>query len=476
MKLSLESIESYKESSIEHLKWKLSEYFGEITDMSVVKNNIENLNAYENLEHLKPLSEEHVVILDEDNIDTVEAQDAVLKGEVLWEHAAAGEATRLGLGTKYLLYMNEFPAERVIDMQRKELYKDFKKDPELLHKKLADLTPENLRKQMGCDPEETMPISLGTRHMLQMVFDLRNLAEKKGLDADAVVKRQHMLIILNEATGDRIVDEFVQYGHFGLDPKKTLFMIQKSFHGIDINDGKVGYDESNDGHKRLHNHGQMAMQKVHDEEVFCVDGERKHLSSDEFEEVLKGKKDMISFNIEDINYLTGSIDWKHVGLVLELAKKGYGMVMEIVGQNPLRPQKGGAAFFDEKKGRPVMVESNQLKGINAEEIEHLNKNHNHYPNPWMAFAALRKEGMNLHTRVFSVEDRDGQEKDYLYFCTPQGDINFLVKTAYVMRKELKPIANWKSPATTPPTVKACFEQDKQEGFKEFAEGVLGERF
>jgi hypothetical protein len=51
-----------------------------------------------------------------------------------------------------------------------------------------------------------------------------------------------------------------------------------------------------------------------------------------------------------------------------------------------------------------------------------------------------------------------------------------VKTAYVMRKNLKPISNWKSPATTPPAVAACYKQDKQEGFREFVERVVGERF
>jgi hypothetical protein len=45
-----------------------------------------------------------------------------------------------------------------------------------------------------------------------------------------------------------------------------------------------------------------------------------------------------------------------------------------------------------------------------------------------------------------------------------------------MRKNLKPISNWKSPATTPPTVAACHKQDQQEGFKEFAENILGEGY
>jgi hypothetical protein len=182
---------------------------------------------------------------------------------------------------------------------------------------------------------------------------------------------------------------------------------------------------------------------------------------------------MVSYNIEDIDYLTNSIDWHSLALCLELGKKGYGMAMEVVAQNPLRPQKGGAAFWDDKKKRVVMIEVNQLKDIKLEDIKYLNKNFNHYPNPVEAFRAVRTEGMHLHLDVKLATDDKGNPKYYIYFCTPQGDINFLVKTAYIMRKNLKPIANWKSPATTPPTVKACWLQDHQPGFKEFAEKTVG---
>ncbi|HII71843.1 TPA: hypothetical protein HA265_03755 [Candidatus Woesearchaeota archaeon] len=474
--LVLDSIDTYKESSLGHLKYKLKDFFENHSEIEVenMLDCIEDMNAYENLGHLKPLSQEHVIILDEDRLETSAAEKAVLDGEVFWEHAAAGEATRLGLGTKYMIFLNEMSTDRIMELRRDEIEKDFANDPEKKKKALAELTRDKLKEQMGCEPEETMPISLGVRHMLQIAFDIRKLAKKHGQDPHQVQKRQHMLVVMNESTGDKIADEWAKYNHFGFDPGKILFMIQKSFQGIDVKKGQPFYDESHDAHKRLHNHGQMVMQKTHDDEIFrIVEGKRRYLKSHEFEQILSTKKDMISYNIEDINYLTGSIDWHSLALALELGSQGYGMAMEIVAQNPLKPQKGGAAFFDEKKGRPVMIESNQLKGIKNEEIQHLNKNFNHYPNPSKAFKAVKEGMLDLHTCIKKAKDKDGNDKQYLYFCTPQGDINFLVKTAYVMRKELKPIANWKSPATTPPTVRACWEQDRQPGFKEFAEKVLG---
>lgn len=475
--LELRSFETYMKSGIEQFKWHLKNYFDDHSQLSAehVKENLEDINAYENLDDLTPIKEEHIVILDEDKLDVREAEQVVLNGQFFWEHAAAGEATRLGMGTKYLLKLSDLTIPKIIEMRTKELEKDLKNDPEKLAQMKAELTPEKLLEQIGGKPEETLPLNLGTRHMLQMAFDLIKLAKKHGRDPDEVLKRQKMLVILNETTADKIIDEFMRYNLFGFDRKNVHFMIQKSFEGIDLEKGEPFYDMSHDKHKRLHNHGQMVMQKTHDNAIFYIDDDtsERYLTSAEFEKVLSSTKDMVSYNIEDIEYLTNSIDWHSLALSLNLGKEGYGMTMEIVAQNPLKPQKGGACFWDDKKKRIVMIESNQLKGMKNEDIKHLNKNFNHYPNPAEAFKAVREGKMHLHTDVKMMADKEGNPKYYVYFCTPQGDINFLVKTAYIMRKNLKPIANWKSPATTPPTVKACFDQDAQEGFKEFAQKITG---
>lgn len=475
--LVLASFDTYMKSGLDQFKWHIKNFFDDHSELSAehLKEKLEDINAYENLDDLTPIKEEHIVLLDEEKLDTSEAEQVVLNGEFFWEHAAAGEATRLGLGTKYLLKLSELPASKILKMITDEIDKDCKKDPEKAAKLKEGLSEEKLVEQMGGNPEDTLPLNLGTRHMLQMAYDLVKLAKKHGLDPEDVLKRQKLLMILNEGSADKIIAEFIDYNFFGFDQKNVHFMIQKSFHGIDLDAGEPFYDMSHDKHKRLHNHGQMVMQKTHDNVIFYIDSDKseRYLTSEEFEKVLAGTKDMVSYNIEDIEYLTNSIDWHSLALSLDLGKKGYGMTMEIVAQNPIKPQKGGACFWDDKKKRIVMIESNQLKGMKNEDIKHLNKNFNHYPNPSEAFKAVRAGKMHLHTDVKMMADKEGNPKYYIYFCTPQGDINFLVKTAYIMRKNLKPIANWKSPATTPPTVKACFDQDKQEGFKEFAENTLG---
>ncbi|MCJ7616484.1 MAG: hypothetical protein MUO43_08115, partial [Desulfobacterales bacterium] len=117
-------------------------------------------------------------------------------------------------------------------------------------------------------------------------------------------------------------------------------------------------------------------------------------------------------------------------------------------------------------GKNVMIESFQLKGIKNHEIKYLNKNFNHYPRPYDSWLMLKKHGLNMPIAVKDVA---------IYFQPVQGDINFLVKTEFFKRKELKPIKSWKSPATTPQAIKYMHMQDQQKGFKRYTEAIIGSK-
>ena len=143
------------------------------------------------------------------------------------------------------------------------------------------------------------------------------------------------------------------------------------------------------------------------------------------------------------------------------------MVMEIVANNPDKPIKGGLAAYDEVLKRNVMIESFQLKGLPNEEILYLNKNFNHYTNPVMAWGALKDRKLPMPLAV---------KGGYLYFQPVQGDINFLVPTAFVRRKKLKPIRAWKSAANIIDAVNTMDAQDRQPGFRAFAARVLDRDF
>ncbi len=458
--IQVNSLEEYKKSTIEFLHKKLYNYFGEeiFKNLSLEKINeqLPIINTYKNKLHLEPLDKSQVEILDDEKIDISEAQQCVLNGEFFWEHACAGEATRLGLGTKYLLNCHNFTKEYILDLISKEINVSNLKNPEQLF--------NDIQKNL-IDPSEILPLSLGVRHILQMRYDIEKLANQFNQDPNKILEKQKMLIILNKKTASEIIFEFKEHNFFGFKEENVYFMVQEDFHGIQLINGSFQYDESDDKNKRLHNHGQMVMQKMHNHNIFhYINNAKVPISQQEYLDLLRECKDMISYNIEDIAYLTNSIDFPSLAKALELGSQGYNMIMEIVGQNPIRPQVGGAAFFDPILNKNVMVESHMLGKINPEDITFLNKNFNHFPNPHQSMEKLKEQSLQMPIRIKSAANN----QPYFYFEPVQGDMNFLVKTAFIMRKEIKPIQNWKSPLTTPPTLLAMKAQDEQPKFKELA--------
>ncbi|HPX94144.1 MAG TPA: hypothetical protein PLF30_01155 [Candidatus Moranbacteria bacterium] len=479
-KIHLETLEEYSTSILRYIEWMLRNYFKDVKDITIddIKKHETQINAYENFEHLEPIDESKIIILDDEKINTAKAENAIMNGKILWEHTAAGEATRLGLGTKYLLNLSQFTIPEIVSHIKKERLaeaekKGLKGAALAKEKKVInrEVTEKNVLETTGQRPKKLMNISLGNRHMLQLAFDISQLAKKNKLNPRKVLAKQTNLVILNEQTVEEILEEFKKFNFFGFNPRKVFFMVQRSFHGTYIKEGCLYYDITTEKNKRLHNHGQLMMQKVHDGMFFCVDpkntSKRKYLLNGELREILKRHDDLLCYNVEDLGYLTCSIDLPSLSLALDLGRKDYNMVMEIVAQNPIKPQKGGACFYDRKLGRVVMIESNQLKNIKNEDIKHLNKNFNHFPNPLKFFDVLSEKALPITFEVKSTFNQSGDPCDYIYANPPQGNINFLVKTAYVMRKNLKPIYSWKSPATTPLAVKSMLDQDKQKGFEQF---------
>ena len=413
-----------------------------------------NINKYENMDFLQ--EPRNICLLDEKCLtksDIAKACKCVLDGKMFSEHAAAGEATRLGMGTKYLINIAD-------NLSLKKISKIMSR------KRGFVVKPEKVLEKAGCRPEQLFPLSLGSRHMLQFSYDIYKLAKKHNYDPQSVLSKQRMLIVLNKATANKIIREFINNMFFGFSNNNVFFMIQKAYHGINLVNGKYVYNKNTS--KRLHNHGQMVMQQTMDNQIFYIDnkGNKTFLKSDEFGEILKKMDDKISYNIEDLDYLTGSIDYEGLSLALKKAEHGYRMLMEIVGNDSQNPQKGGMAAFDTLLGKNVMIESFQLKGIENHEIKYLNKNFNHYPKPYDSWLILKKHRLNMPIAI---------KNGAIYFQPVQGDINFLVKTEFFKRKVLKPIKSWKSPETTPMAIKYMHIQDRLKGFKEYAEPFIGSR-
>ncbi len=426
------------------------EKLSHLSSLAVIATREKELNRYPRLARLAEPRE--ILILDEhagrpEALDRAKA--AVARGEVLFEHAAAGEGTRLMLGSKYCLNVaQEITVERIAHLMSQDAGKV--------------IAPEEVAAQIDCLPQELLPLSLGARHMLQLAFDLENLARDLGESPREVLGRQHLLVIVGREMLAHVEKDFYQWHFFGFQPSQVYFMVQESFHGFNLAGGHFFYDETSP--RRLHNHGQMVLQQTAPRQLFTLEGthpwEVKFHSQSEVGDWLQGFADKISYNIEDLDYLTGSLDFHGLGLALELGDQGYHMVMEVMANNPAKPQKGGMLAWDAELGRDVMIESFQLGDIANRDIKFLNRNFNHYPSPWVCWQRLGEQGLPMPIAV-----KDG----FLYFQPVQGDINFLVPTAFFRRQKMRPIRNLKSPAALPLAINRMGAQDRQPGFKEFAQ-------
>jgi hypothetical protein len=425
------------------------ERLGHCTTMAEVASQEPLVNRYPRLQDLEEPRQVRVLAEDGHSSQRLpRARVAVARGEILFEHAAAGEGTRLMLGPKYFLNLaQEFTVACIAHLLSVEVGEV--------------ILPETLAGQLECPPQDLLPLALGTRHLLQLAFDLSNLARDLGESPREVLGRQHLLIVIAAEMLAHIEKEFYQWHFFGFDPGQVFFMVQEAFHGLNLQAGKFFYDDKSP--RRPHNHGQMVMQQTMDRQLFCLAGEHPQEKTCHPQgavgDWLQRFANKISYNIEDLDYLTGSLDLAGLGLALELGDQGYHMVMEVVANNPLRPQKGGMLAWDPELGRDVMIESFQLGEIQNQEIKYLNRNFNHYPRPWVSWNRVGDLGLPMPMAV-----KDG----FLYFQPVQGDINFLVDTAFFRRLEMRPIRNLKSPATLPLAVNRMYAQDRQPGFREFA--------
>ncbi len=372
--------------------------------------------------------------------DITEQAWRVLEGTILWEHTCAGEATRLGLGAKYLIVPSKHLAPSSLGRD-------------------ADLT-----QPLTVEPSHLAHLSLGQRHMLQQAWNIWRLAEGLGQDPCQAMARQHLLIIINNHTAEQILDDFTKANFYGFRREHVLFMIQHSFPGLHYTG--AGWQIDYDSPRRLHNHGQMVMQTVMDSQLFYIEasGDKHYLGCNEYLEMLKSKTDKVSFNIEDLDYLNEPIDMLGLAAGHNLGQQGYQMVMEVVANNPSAPIKGGACYYDPRLERDVIIESFQLQGITPAQITHLNKNVNHYPNPYNAMVILKERGLAMPIAI---------KEDHLYFQPVQGDINFIVPTAFVQRAKLKPICSWKSGRNTPEALVCMQRQEERPGFMAWARDLAG---
>ncbi|MDR2406088.1 MAG: hypothetical protein LBE27_06925 [Deltaproteobacteria bacterium] len=431
IKLDLSSISSYRKSAKELANEKLSAY----KDVLEVERECENINIYPGLielERPKTIKKLEAVPHDLKSL----GKEAVLNGEIYWEHTAAGEATRLMMGPKFFI------------------------SPDQLKKRYLSICQES-----GERPElfDLIPLELGRRHLLQLVYEIRNLALEAGIDPNLVLERQKMLIVAAEETMPALIAQILK-DFSSLFPLTMLrFMTQAAFPGL----GKLNdvWDYVPGSPERLHNHGALVMQKAMERQIFKLSesGEPIYLTREENFTELEAYSDLVSYNIEDLDYLTRALDFESLGLATIMRKEGYSMMMEIVANNPERPIKGGCCAYDPTLQRDVVVESFRLKGYRPEDIHFLNKNFNHFMFPSRTLKKLIDFGLFMPVAV---------KDSYVYFQPVQGDLNFLEDTLFFTRSVMAPLNSLKSKADIKYALIAFDKQDRQAGFIKLAEDLL----
>ncbi len=112
------ALEPYINSCVAQAQENLSHF----SSLAEIAAREKDLNRYPRLERLS--EPRQILVLDEHDGHSeglARARAAVLRGEILFEHAAAGEGTRLMLGSKYFLTISrEITVERTAHLMSQE--------------------------------------------------------------------------------------------------------------------------------------------------------------------------------------------------------------------------------------------------------------------------------------------------------------------------------------------------------------------
>jgi len=179
--------------------------------MAELKPQLHALRAHPNLAQLRLTpqpGELHTIrIADISPEILARAKQRIAGGEWMSLHAAAGEGTRLAMGTKYLITPQQLLERRAqvlqaitdfnahtADTAAEGLLRTIlgEKDLTQASGKIARLQ-QSLQKPIDKEnAADYLPLSFGSRHMLGMAYDLVKLAEDLQLDSKEVLARKKL--------------------------------------------------------------------------------------------------------------------------------------------------------------------------------------------------------------------------------------------------------------------------------------------
>lgn len=407
-----------------------------------------------------------------------ETEKRILEGEVMWEHMVGGNASRMEINReKFVLSPQDL-------IDRYEVF--YKADKEEKSRKggLSTLPPPETIAGLAKPNDQGIENSelFGVRHMLAFAFNIKKLADKHGVSWQDALSKQTVFMIANEKIFDNIIGLFKAFGYFGLDSSKVFFMASSNYDALVLTERGRFIEQPAEGF--IHNHGAARLETTTDNTWFTVNGgERKKHPAEEIARIYGEHANLQSQPIEDLDYLMRPIDTNTITLALNtetLVGGNYNMMMDVVGQKPENPQKGGVLvfdpdFFEPDEGRVVMIEAFQtyprfFHYIDKvarrlwRNIKWLNLNMNNYPDPQVLFKMIQNEGLPVW---FEVKNGGFRNE------SPQGDANYGLRTLFVARTEIVgqdqapiTIRNLKDAGDIPNGLRSLWEQQEQPGFWE----------
>ena len=393
--------------------------------------------------------------------------ERILAGDIITDRMFGGMGERLGLP------ISKFEATPQDLASAFQKYEPDKKLNEKETKELAEQKKE--ARELGGVLSE---YPLGVRHMLAYSFAIAQLAGP--YDWHNALQNQTLFVITNPAIDSAIRGIFQDWSFFGLNPSKVFFLASSAYPALVVSENELAEGRG----EITHNHGIARLQTTMGDVWTNVDHPGKSIYSYKIMDIYRKAANLQSLNIEDVSYLTHAIDLYAMMIATGMVAEEYadfGMNMDVVGQKPDNPQKGGVLAldpdFDENGQRMTMVESftamprfdhwdSKQAKTRWKEFEWLNLNNNNYPNPAQMMRHLQEVGLPVYLsgKVTGIRNE----------C-PQGELAHFLPTLFVARMVRENgvdnpviIRSVKNLADIPDGLKAMREQDNMPGFLEFA--------
>ncbi|MFH1507155.1 MAG: hypothetical protein ABIG46_01830, partial [Candidatus Omnitrophota bacterium] len=312
-------------------------------------------------------------------------------------------------------------------------------------------------------------LGMGPRQLFAYRVFLENLAREKGLGPQEVIRKQFLILHINEDIVDRVIKNFLYNNLFDFDPQKVLFIIQENLAGYLLRDGRVVFAKESD--ELPFGHGYATMQLSVPSVAFNVRKRsrgvyREYLSEDILTELQsRGAgyfigthrvNDLTKFLVEEV------VNIQKLALCIYLIEQNNDIIVELV-ENPAdtkgNRQKGGNLVQYQKTGKSFLIETPNARG--SSKLDQFLNRASEEGAPYNAFRLLyRRESLKALLEEglpYNLRFKEG----YLYLEAVTGDITQLEQAKVrAFKKEDEVIKDFKQMGNLGLAIPVLTESDK----------------